>query len=322
MIQGIQTLEPEDGWFWVSESNELISIHPAPGVDLTDPDVKVKVTLRKRLLHHWRPQTSTSLTPIAIRNLVVEHAGDYGIYLQNVNNVTIEDIHFRRNKIDGLSLGGGNGMRVSRSTFTDNGVSGFNGSGTNMLFEDLEIMRNGRLAVYSNYTGWANEGFKLGFVNHVTMKRLLMEDNYGVQAWFDTGIYNTELIDSVIRGGLTSGVFIENNNPNNIPGLGETPTVIVRNNVIYNHVTRSRFSNLVARGISLSENYNAIIENNLIVENDHGIALAANIRGQSFFNVVRQNVISTIGDQINRLYYPRNALIDWQEFLIRWIQHQ
>lgn len=310
----IANLEDDDGWFWVSEADEIISIRPAPGVDLTDPDVVVKVTKRKRLMHHWRPQTATSLTPITIRNLVVEHSGDYGIYLQNMNSVVLEDLVFHRNKISGFSFGGGNGLRVSRSTFVDNSVSGFNGMGRNMLFEDLEISRNGRLAVYSGYTGWANQGFKLGMANHVTMRRLLMEDNYGVQAWFDTGMYNTELIDSFISGGLTSGFFIENNNPNNIPGLGATPTVIVRNNVIVNHITRSRFSNLVARGVSIGENYNALVENNLIVNNDHGIALAANIRGQSFFNVVRRNVISVIGEFPARLYHPRNALIDWQEF--------
>lgn len=310
----IQELEEEDGWFWINDNDGSINIRPQTGVDLNDPEVVVKVTLRKRLMHHWRPQTSTTDTPITVRNLVFEHAGDIGLYLQNMNGVILEDMDFRRNKIEGFTYGGGIGLRISRARFNENGVSGLGGSGRNMLIEDVEISRNGRLAVYSGYTGWANEGFKFGHASQMTIRRLLMEDNYGVQAWFDTGIYEAEMIDSVIRGGLTSGIFIENNNPANIPGLGVTPTVIIRNNVIYQHVTRSRFANLVARGVSISENYNALIENNLIVENDHGIALAANIRGQSFYNVVRRNVISTIGEGVARLYHPRNALIDWQEF--------
>jgi hypothetical protein len=309
----LDNLSPEDGYFWIDEAADTISVRPPDGVDLNGEGVVARVTTRKRLIHHWRPQVSTSLTPFAIRNVVFEHSGDIALYLQNVRQITIEDCLFRRNKIDGFSNGSFGDARwtLRNCVFHDNGVSGFTGGGDHLLAENLDIHGNGRLAYLSNYTGWANEGMKVALMRNSSLRNWRVWDNWGVGIWLDTGIYRTEVAEMLVWNNRSSGIFIENNNPNNIPGLGLTPTVILRDSVFFNN--NAQGTTLLGRGIAVGESENVIIDNVVVVDNDTQIAVANNVRGQNFNTVISNSLAGAALPRLNGLFLPRNGLGDWQD---------
>jgi len=309
----LNNLSPSDGYFWIDEVNDTISVRPPDGIDLNDPGVIARVTTRKRLMHHWRPQISTSLTPFAIRNVVFEHSGDIALYFQNVRHITIEDCLFRRNKIDGLSNNSFGDARwtLRRSEFHDNGVSGFTGGGNHFLAEDIDVHGNGRLAYLSNYTGWANEGFKIAEMRNSSLRRFRVWDNWGVGMWFDTGIYMTEVVEAIVWNNRSSGTFIENNNSNTSPGLGLTPTLIIRDSLFFDNLSAG--TGLLGRGIAIGESENVFIDNTVVVDNEFQVAIANNVRGSNFNTVISNSLIGAGTPTNNGLFLPRNGLGDWQD---------
>jgi hypothetical protein len=306
-------LSPEDGYFWVDEDADTISVRPPDGVDLNAPDVIARVTTRKRLMHHWRPQASSSLTPFAIRNVVFEHSGDIALYLQNVRHITVEDCLFRRNKIDGFSNGsfGDAHWTLRNSVFHDNGVSGFTGGGNHLLAENLDIHGNGRLAYLSNYTGWANEGMKVAMMRNSHLRNWRVWDNWGVGIWLDTGIHKTLVEGMIVWNNRSSGTFIENNNRNNIPGLGLTPTVILRDSVFFDNTAQG--TTLLGRGVAIGESENVILDNVAVVDNGYQFAIANNVRGGNFNTVIANSLVGAATPTLNGLFLPRNGLGDWQD---------
>lgn len=310
----LDKLAPTDGYFWVDEAADTISVRPPDGVDLNAPNVLARVTTRKRIMHHWRPQVSTSLTPFAIRNVVFEHAGDVALYLQNVRHITVEDCVFRRNKIDGFSNGsfGQAYWTLRNNAFYDNGVSGWTGGGSHLLAENLEIRGNGRLAYLSNYQGWANEGMKVAEMHNSVLRNWRVYDNWGVGIWIDTGVYKMEISGMIVYNNRSSGIFIENNNRNSVPGLGLTPTVILRDSVFFNNSGQG--TGLLGRGVSMGESENVFIENVASVNNEHQLAFAANVRGENFNGVIADSMLGSDAPSLSNLFLPRNALSDWQQF--------
>lgn len=310
----LNNLSPDRGFFWVDEENDRIRVVPPADVDLNDPNVVVRVTTRKRLLHHWRPQTSTSRTPLALRNLVFEHSGTIACYFQNVRHITVEDCEFRRNKIDGFSNNsfGEVFWTLRRCRFYENGVSGFSGGGSFFLGEDLEVHDNGWLAYVSNYTGWANQGMKVAEMYHSSLRNWRVWNNWGVGVWLDTGIYKTEVASMRVWGNRSSGIFLENNNRNTIEGLGATPTVMVRDSIFFDN--DSAGTSLLGRGLAIAENENARFTNVVAVNNERQLAVASNVRGSTYHTALSHSLLGAAEPRLNGLYYPRNGLRDWQEF--------
>ncbi|MGC9452674.1 MAG: right-handed parallel beta-helix repeat-containing protein, partial [Oceanipulchritudo sp.] len=232
---------------------------------------------------------------------------------QNVRHITVEDCLFRRNKIDGFSNGSFGDARwtLRNCVFHDNGVSGFTGGGNHLLAENLDIHGNGRLAYLSNYTGWANEGMKVALMRNSSLRNWRVWDNWGVGIWLDTGIHKTEVAEMLVWNNRSSGIFIENNNPHNIPGLGLTPTVILRDSVFFNNSAQG--TSLLGRGVALAESENVIIDNLVVVDNDTQIAVANNVRGENFNTVIANSLVGAALPRLNGLFLPRNGLGDWQD---------
>lgn len=310
----LNNLTEADGYFWVDEAEDRIHLRPPDGMDLNDEETTVHVTTRKRLIHHWRPQSSTTRTPLAIRNLVVEHAGTIGIYTQNMRHITVEDCVFRRNKIDGFSNGsfGDVHWTLRDCVFHDNGTSGFSGGGDHFLGQNLDIHNNGRLAYLSNYTGWGNQGMKVAEMQYSSLRDWRVWENWGVGIWIDTGVMKTEVVGAVVWNNRSSGIFIENNNRNSIEGLGHTPTVMVRDSVFFENTSRG--TRLLGRGLALSESENVVFENVVSVDNERQVAFSNNVRGDNFRTRIAHSLIGSGTPALNGLYFPRNGLGDWQEF--------
>ena len=310
----LNNLATDRGYFWVDEENDRLHVHPPADVDLNDSEVTVRVTTRKRLLHHWRPQKSTSRTPFAVRNLFFEHSGTIAFYLQNVRHVTVEDCVFRRNKVDGFSNGSFGDVRwtLRRCAFHDNGVSGFSGGGDHFLGEDLDVHDNGWLAYVSNYTGWANEGMKVAEMQNASLRNWRVWNNWGVGVWLDTGIHKMEVAEMRVWNNRSSGIFIENNNRNTIEGLGASPTVMVRDSVF--HGNTSDGTALLGRGLAMAESENVHFTNVVAVNNDRQLAISDNVRGPNFNTVISHSLLGAAEPKLNGLLFPRNGLRDWQDF--------
>lgn len=310
----LNNLSPQDGIFWVDEDADRIYVRPPEPVDLNNPETITRVTTRKRLIHHWRPQLSTSKTPLAIRNVIFEHSGAIALYLQNVRHITVEDCVFRRNKVDGFSNGSSGDVHwtLRNSRFHDNGVSGWTGGGNYLLAENLEIHSNGRLAYLSNYTGWANEGMKIAFTRSSVLRDWKVWDNWGVGIWLDTGVYQTEISGMTVWNNRSSGIFIENNNRHNIPGLGETTSVLVRDSLFFGNTSDD--TTLLGRGLAMAESENVRFDNVVSVNNEHQLAISNNVRGENPDTILSNSLLGSDTVAINSLFLPRNGLGDWQDF--------
>ena len=270
-------LKDTEGYFWYNLGGDGVagggddSLHvklPASTSITNLNDETVHVSTRAKIIHLWREGTITYETPIVFRNLVVRHAASMGIMSQNFNGEIYEDLVFVGNKLRGLNTASSTGnLTVRRCEFLHNGEQTLGGHGRNLLYEDIWFHHNSRQSYLAEYHGWGIGAFKLGESDGVTMRRILSEDNWGLGAWFDTGMKNTELVDSIIINNTHAGLFIENNNSWNIADLGSSPTVVV-DNCYFAGNQKPADGTGDAQGVKVGETENAIIRNTYIGDND------------------------------------------------------
>lgn len=271
-------LAATEGCFWVDETNDLITVAPPTGFGDLNAAL-VEVTVRRRLLHHWRSQSSTTPTHIVVRNLVFQHSGSgynsAAVQLQNIIGAHLEDCVFRNNKNQGFTGGGINSVATFRRLLaTGNAEMGFTWRGVNLLAEDIDLIKNSRQADVSQYYGWGYGGMKIGNSSDMTFRRLRALDNVGLGFWFDTGNVNMLLEDSVSTGNTTTGLFVENNNRNNILDLGVRTTVHARNVLLVGNVQTSPQNSVIGRGLYITESENVVIEDCVIYDNSRQIRIA------------------------------------------------
>lgn len=312
---------PHEGFFYLDlENSELVVVPPA-GVSLNDPQTVVRVTTRKRLMYLYHPSLTPTPGHIVIRNIVFEHSGSVAVYFQNAMTSTVEDCVFRLNKNVGLTVESyivGGRTTIRRSSFEQNGVGGLYGDFRHSLLEDLTFLGNARYSYILEYFGWANCAMKLGQGHDITLRRWLVDGNYGHGAWLDTNIVDTELYDSVFRNNTEGGIFLEHNNRVSVRDLGSRTTVTVRENLFYDNfapseplaVDRSKFR--TGKAIQFSEHENAMVKNNLMVNNQRVYHFSHNTRGPMARNVLRWNVSSAPAGLENALFFGQ--LPAWRDF--------
>lgn len=302
-------LTASEGAFWVNTTTQTITARPPAGQSLSGATVQAAV--RRRLAHWYRPSGDADLpAPILLRNIVFQRTGEYLAFFQNSNQLTVEDCAFRDARHIGLSIGStATQSTVRRVAVSGAGGTGFGHDGQDHLVEDFTLTRNGRQALVSKFLGWAYGGMKIGHGTDVTYRRWTVTDNFGVGVWFDTACHGVELLDSVITGGNTAAVFIENNNSTTITGLGNAPTVTLRGNVITGHLGTPGLTN--GKGVQLAESENVLIENNLIANNDWALNFPGGSRGPQRNIIIKNNLIAASANQ--PLYFVSYGTEGWNQ---------
>jgi hypothetical protein len=311
-------LTATEGAFWVDESAETITVRPPVGFgDLNA--ATVEVTNKRRLLHHWRPQSTTTPTRFVFRNLVFQHSAtgqnDAAVFLQNVIDATIEDCVFRNSKNFGLMIAGINAtFTVRRTTISGNGEMGAGFQGVNILAEDIQFLGNSRQADVIRYYGWGYGGIKIGEASNVTFRRVTARDNWGMGLWFDTGNVNCLVEDALILNNTSQGIWNENNNRNNIADLGDRPTLVIRRAYISENRKRSFQASVTGAGFYNTESENTIIEDSVIYNNFAQIRIANGPgRGPLSNTTLRRNILASAPDT-PQLLFQNNGQIAWHQF--------
>ena len=315
----ITHLTPQEGAFWVNEEADVITIRPPAGFgDLNT--ATVEVTTKRRLMHHWRLQASTSPTHIALRNLVFQHAApglnSGAVYLQNVNGLVVEDCVFRDNKQMGISVVGMNAVfTVRRTDIIRNGEMGSGFQGLNILAEDVKWNDNSRFADVVMYYGWGYGGIKIGATSNLTFRRIEASRNYGMGLWFDTANVNCLVEDSVVTDNTSQGVWSENNNRNNITALNGTPTVTLRRTYIAGNYRRSPQATALGGGYYITESENSLIEHSVIYDNAIQFRVSDGPgRGPIANTTVRSSVLASRQGEVQRIYATGYGTTGWQQF--------
>jgi hypothetical protein len=303
-------LTASEGAFWVNTSTQTITARPPSGQSLAGASVEAAV--RRRLVHWYRPSGDAGLpAPIVLRNLVFRRTGEYLAFFQNSNQLTIEDCAFRDARHISLYIGStATQSTVRRVEVSGAGGTGFGHDGRDHLVEDFTLTNNGRQALVSKFLGWAYGGMKIGHGADVTYRRWTVTGNFGVGVWFDTACHGVELLDSTITGGNTAAIFIENNNSTTIPGLGTSPTLTIRGNVITNHIGTPGVTN--GKGIQMAESENVLIENNVIANNEWALSFPGGSRGPQRNIVVKNNLIAS-ATASQPLYFVAYGTEGWNQ---------
>jgi hypothetical protein len=315
----LANLTATEGAFWVNEATSTITIRPP--ATLTDLNsALVEVTTKRRLLHHWRAQAITTPTNVVLRNLVFQHSASGlnsgAVFLQNMIGLHVEDCVFRDNKQMGLSIGGINSVfTIRRTDVIRNGEMGSGLQGVNILAEDVRWNDNSRFADVVQYYGWGYGGVKIGNSSNLTFRRIEAARNYGMGLWFDTGNVNCLVTDSVIVDNTSQGVWSENNNRNNIPALGTTPTVVLRRVYLAGNYKRSPQATATGGGFYITEAENSVIENSVLYDNDIQFRISDGPgRGPTANTTVRSSVLASRQGQVQRLYATGYGTTGWQQF--------
>lgn len=301
-------LSDQDGYFWVDQEANWIRVKAPAGVNLSDPQLEVHVNERQRLWHFFQPTGSAGTrlyTPLVLRNLVFRH-GMRGAYFQNGSNVIIEDCRFENNKTFGLAYDSPfDRLTVRRCEFFSNGLGGaVNGLSRDGLWEEMWFDGNGRHGYVSNYRGWAEEAIKMSFVTDTTFRDFRISNSWGVGLWLDTGLRNFEVYNGLIEGGITAGVFIENNNPNNIRDLNNQFTVYLRDVWIRDHIPGN------AKGIQSSENANAMVDHLFMEQTERPFNFYFNNRGAMREFTVKNSVLV---QPANEIFYHQSSIDTWRQ---------
>jgi hypothetical protein len=275
----IANLSASEGYFHVDEATNLIRV--VPPASIADLNTKlVEVSTRRTLLRYFRPQAETSPTPLAVRNLVFRHAAPglagAAFRAQNHNGFILEDCHFVDNKNGGLALEGNSAttFTVRRCTIAGNGATGAGFRAANALVTDSRFEGNSRQADVAEFYGWDYGGFKIGESSNVSFTHLFVKNNYGVGMWIDTGNVGILVDNCYSKDNTTTGIFIENNNSNTIPGLGSATTVEVRNSTFAYNIQTSPANPVVGRGIYITESENVVIHGCLVYGNQTQLRIA------------------------------------------------
>ena len=196
---------------------------------------------------------------ITVRGLVFRYAADFpqAAMVITSHGWRMEDCVFEWANAQGLQVKGGDCV-IARCVAQDNGQEGMGGSGRNILVRDCVIRR-------SNWKGfnvsWSAGGGKWANTDGLRMENVRSYENTGHGIWLDVQNFNYLITGCVCYGnrGLKadsqgSGIFAEIS-----PGPGRI-------------VGNTCYSNTGA-GIKLGESANAVVENNILVDNGAGIEL-------------------------------------------------
>ncbi|MGC9452584.1 MAG: right-handed parallel beta-helix repeat-containing protein [Oceanipulchritudo sp.] len=268
----VANVADSEGYFYVDESSNFIRVvPPAAFADLNG--ALVEVSVRRTLLRFFRSQTETSPTPLAVRNIVFRHAApglaSGAFRSQNHNGFIIEDCRFHQNKNRGIVLEGNSAssFTLRRCAIAESGTTGGGFNAVGALVEDCLFEANSRQADVSQYYGWDYGGFKMGASSNSTFRNVVARNNYGIGFWFDTACRGILVEDCLSEGNSTTGIFIENNNRNNLSGLGSDTTVEVRRTTLRANIQTSPQNFVTGRGLYITESENVVIDDCVIEDN-------------------------------------------------------
>jgi hypothetical protein len=265
------------GNFYTAENEDRVYVKPPSGVNLNAPDRLVLVVEdQKHFIYLYRDGDQAINTNLVLRNLTIAHYSGNGnpewsfggfnstaLFIQNLNNTLIENCRFINNRYEGLTING-NSTTVRNTQAFDNGSSGLSlGRNVGFLAEDVELRLNGKLVILYNWNGWTTGGTKILFVRDSLFRRLKVNDNFSSGFWADTGVVNTQLLDSSVNNNEREGIFQENNNRQTVDGWTNQPTLTVRN-------TEINFNQKA--GILISEAENTLLDNVRIIGNARAVA--------------------------------------------------
>lgn len=310
----MQYLEPTEGAMWFDEANDRLYVKLPQTTAITDLNNElVEATVRQRLWHFWRAGSETVRTPFVIRNLVFQHAGEYGLYIQNGRGVIVEDCAFLNNNLRGFGYETNHSdLTFRRSVVSGSGEMGMGLMGQNILAEDIETTDNGRQSYLALFFGNGIGGVKFGHSGHVTLRRWNASDNYGLGIWLDTGCHNFLVEHSDMNRNTSAGIFVENNNRNNITLLGNQYTAVIRECTMLDNIDPNGLQ--TGKGVQFTENENALVEHCLIYGNQQQISIADGpLRGPQGNIQFRNNVIGS-ESAAQDLYHVLYGSTGWLEF--------
>jgi hypothetical protein len=203
---------------------------------------------------------------------------------------------------------------VIRCDITGNGTTGAGFKASSALISDSSFSGNSRQADVSEYYGWDYGGFKLGESSNVSFRNVVADNNYGIGMWIDSANVGILLEGCQSSGNTTAGIFIENNNGNNIPGLGSSTTVELRSSVFSNNMQTSPANSTTGRGIYITESENVIIDDCMVYGNEAQLRVADSLLRGPIDNVQISNSSFICLDAGQDLIETVNAT-SWTQFI-------
>jgi hypothetical protein len=183
----------------------VLWVHAAE--DVSRNDVLVEVSVRPALL------VASGLNRLTLRRLVFQHASsqlqDAAVRIDRAANVLVDACRFERNSWIGLAVYESRDIAIKQVTASANGAGGVQAWRVRRLtVTDTEAAQNNWRGARGGFTGWAT-GQKFVSVHNARFVRYRGIGNQATGLWFDTDNTEISVVDSVICGNATRGVFLE-----------------------------------------------------------------------------------------------------------------
>ncbi|MGC9451381.1 MAG: InlB B-repeat-containing protein [Oceanipulchritudo sp.] len=262
---------------------------------------------------------------IVVRNLVFEKgcpgAFRAALHIHDVANVLVEDVVGRLNHSLGVLADAADYSTLRRISVHGNTIQGMGfGQTTQGRIEHAHIFDNCEVSFRQGYTGWAPCGMKNGELQNSSMLDLVLENNYNHGLWLDTGTRQVEVLRLRSLNNARNGLYFENNNRNNMSGLGDTKTAVFRHAVIAGNGDVSAIYAATGgatgggSGLYTTESENLHIEESVIYNHDENIGIGYNNRGPLGNLVLTSTVVGEPAGQSQRLYRQFGNILAWQQF--------
>lgn len=238
---------------------------------------------------------------VTVKGLTVEkyaspaqHGAIYGDEHERASGWLIEGNDVRLNSGAGIAVGSGGVVRNNR--VHRNGQLGISPNGSGVLVEDNEISENN---THGYAAGWEAGGLKGGQVEHLTLRRNNVHDNYGSGLWCDVDCRHVLIEHNLVERNADAGIFYE-----------ISYDAIIRNNVVrLNGTGRGGQQGSVwfwGAGIQIAASERVEVYDNVVTVAEGGTGIILIDQGRPFVgrgeglyktrdNVVRGNRVQYLG---------------------------
>jgi hypothetical protein len=313
----------------VDEAADRIYLKAPAGIDLAQAPVEVS-RFRSgspngaNFLLWIKGTQENPRSHIVVRNLVFEKASPGfqrgGLHIHNADNILVEDVVARLINSVGIVANDADYSTFRRVETHDNSNMGLGiGSLRQTRVEQATISGNNRVGFGQGYVSWTPAGLKSGYVKQSSYIDLYLHGNYAHGLWLDTGMEDIVVERARIIDNARYGLYFENNNRNNIPGLGDTTTTVVRHSYFAGNGETSPIhlaggSLATGSGLFLVESENLVIEQSVFTRHDEHIGIGYNNRGPLGNLVLRDSILAEPAGSSNALYRPFGNSVAWQQF--------